>query len=68
MNVKIGGRSQALYQRDGTGRGFSALEAGLLDQKRRDEPVDDLQTTPILAAFGLNRSRMVLFVVVPVGM
>jgi hypothetical protein len=42
MYVEIGGRSKTLYQRNGTGRSFSTLEACLLDQKCRDNAVDDL--------------------------
>jgi hypothetical protein len=34
VNVEIGGRSEALDQRDGAGVGFGALEFGLLDQNR----------------------------------
>ena len=43
MDVQIGGRSEALDQRDGAGGGFGALESRLLDQKCRNDPVDDLQ-------------------------
>ncbi len=43
MYVQVGGRSKALYQRDGTALGFGALESRLLDQKRGNDPVDDLQ-------------------------
>ncbi len=43
LGDKIGGRSEALDQRDGAGMGFGALEFGLLDQKCRYDPVDDLQ-------------------------
>jgi guanyl-specific ribonuclease Sa len=34
MDVQIGGRSEALDQRDGAGVGFGALEFCLLDQNR----------------------------------
>jgi len=43
MDVEIGGRSEALDERDGAGVGFGALESGLLDQKCGNDPVDDLQ-------------------------
>ena len=43
MDVEIGGRSEALDQRDGAGVGFGALEFGLLDQKVSNDAVDDLQ-------------------------
>ena len=31
--IPLGRRSKALYQGDGTGGGFGALESGLFDQK-----------------------------------
>ena len=43
MDVQIGGRSEALDERDGAGVGFGALESGLLDQKCGNDPVDDSQ-------------------------
>jgi hypothetical protein len=41
--IQIGGRSEALDQRDGAGVGFGALEFRLLDQKCANDAVDDLQ-------------------------
>ena len=43
MDVEIGSRSETLDEGDRAGRGFGALESRLLDQKCRNDPVDDLQ-------------------------
>ncbi len=43
MNVEIGGRAKALDKDDGAGVGLGAFESRLFDQKRRNDPVDDLQ-------------------------
>ncbi len=39
----MGGRSEALDQRDGEGHGLVGLEARLLDEKSGQDPVADLQ-------------------------
>ena len=43
MNVQVRGRAEALDEGDGTGGGLIALLAGLLEQKRGNRPMDDLQ-------------------------
>ena len=43
MDVQIGGRAEALDQRDRAAVGLADLEAGLLKQEARDDPVVDLQ-------------------------
>jgi hypothetical protein len=43
MGVEIRGRSEALNETDHAALGFDALESRLFDQKRGNDPVDDLQ-------------------------
>jgi hypothetical protein len=43
MNVQIGCRAEALNEGDRAGVGCAAFQSGLLDQKCRDDPMNDLQ-------------------------
>ncbi len=43
MDIEIGGRAETLDEGDRTGVGFGTFESRLLDQKSRNDPVDDLQ-------------------------
>ena len=43
MDVQVGGRAESLDERDRSGVGCGAFQACLLEQKARDDPVDDAQ-------------------------
>ena len=43
MDVQVGGRAESLDERDRAGVGYGAFEPRLLEQKARDDPVDDAQ-------------------------
>lgn len=43
VNVQVGGGAKALDEGDGAGGGCATFDAHLLDQMRRNHPVDDLQ-------------------------
>ena len=43
MDVEIGGRAKALDERDRARVGCARFQSRWLDQKARDDPVDDLQ-------------------------
>ncbi|HUL18637.1 MAG TPA: hypothetical protein VLV29_05155 [Steroidobacteraceae bacterium] len=43
MNVEIGGRAEALDERDRTAVSLAALQSRLFDQKCGNDAVDDLQ-------------------------
>ncbi len=43
VNVQIGRRAEALNEGDRAGVGFAPFQSGLLDQKCRDDPMNDLQ-------------------------
>ncbi len=43
MNIQIGGRPEALYERDRTGLCLGACEVGLFDQKGGDGAIDHPQ-------------------------
>jgi len=43
MDVEVGGRTKALYQRDSAGVDCGAFQACLFEQKSRDDAMDDAQ-------------------------
>ena len=42
VDVQVGGRAEALDERDRAGRGLIALDAGLVNEKRGNRAMDDL--------------------------
>ena len=45
MDVQVGGRAEALNERDRTGVGVLTFDARLVDQKGGNDPMDDLRAT-----------------------